>query len=198
MATLADAKLAEALTLFSDKATNSSDAHAGAPHANQGARLLVKAVALLPWLWIAGAPLMLVGTLAGILGTARLRHNSSIIVDGELAAQCDRLRQALGVGRQVSVAVCERVASPILVGIVKPLVLLPPAALCGWSTEQLKMVLLHELAHVRRWDNLVNLLQRLIEIASVLSPGRLGHLGLGPRGTRGLLRRGRRPANRPR
>jgi hypothetical protein len=40
---------------------------------------------------------------------------------------------------------------------------LPPIALNGWSVEQLEMVLLHELAHLRRWDNLVNLLQRVVE-----------------------------------
>ena len=59
--------------------------------------------------------------------------------------------------------VCDRLASPILLGIVRPMILLPPAALTGWSQEQIEMVVLHELAHVRRWDNLVNLLQRIIE-----------------------------------
>ena len=60
-------------------------------------------------------------------------------------------------------AVCDRVATPVLVGIVRPLILLPAAAMGGWGPEQIEMVLLHELAHVRRWDNLVNLLQRLVE-----------------------------------
>lgn len=55
------------------------------------------------------------------------------------------------------------VAQPILVGVLRPLILLPAAALAGWTPEQLDMVLLHELAHVRRRDNLVNLLQRIVE-----------------------------------
>ena len=63
----------------------------------------------------------------------------------------------------MAVAVCDRVATPVLVGIVRPLILLPAAAMGGWGPEQIEMVLLHELAHVRRWDNLVNLLQRLVE-----------------------------------
>ncbi len=67
-------------------------------------------------------------------------------------------------------AVCDRVAQPVLVGVVRPLILLPPAALAGWSPEQLEMVLLHELAHVRRWDNLVNLAQRLAESLLFFQP----------------------------
>ncbi len=43
------------------------------------------------------------------------------------------------------------------------MILLPPAAVSGWSPEQVEMALLHELAHVRRWDNLVNLVQRVVE-----------------------------------
>ena len=43
------------------------------------------------------------------------------------------------------------------------MILLPPAALTGWSPDEIEMVLLHELAHVRRWDNLINLAQRCIE-----------------------------------
>src|SRR4029078_1967049 len=60
-------------------------------------------------------------------------------------------------------AVCDRIAAPVLIGVLRPLILLPPAALTCYSADEIEMVLLHELAHVRRWDNLVNLIQRLIE-----------------------------------
>ena len=55
------------------------------------------------------------------------------------------------------------VAVPTLVGWVKPVVLLPAAALSGLSPEQLQAILAHELAHVRRHDYLVNLLQSMVE-----------------------------------
>ena len=71
-----------------------------------------------------------------------------------------RIAESLRIGRRVTIAVCERIAAPVLVGIVRPMILLPPAALTGWSPDEIEMVLLHELAHVRRWDNLVNLVQR--------------------------------------
>ena len=59
------------------------------------------------------------------------------------------------INRHIDLAICDRLVTPVMVGIVRPLILLPAAAMSGWSTEQFEMVLLHELAHVRRWDNLV-------------------------------------------
>src|SRR5262249_29811435 len=89
---------------------------------------------------------------------------------GELPRLCRRLAGELGIARAVGVAACERLTAPVLVGIVRPLILLPAAAMGGWGPDQVEMVLLHELAHVRRWDNLVNLLQRLIESALFFPP----------------------------
>ena len=66
--------------------------------------------------------------------------------------------------------ICDRIAAPILVGVFRPMILLPAAALAGWDPQQLEMVLLHELAHVRRYDNLVNLLQRIVESVLFFQP----------------------------
>ena len=99
----------------------------------------------------------------GLIGVQRLRRSSRIIETGEIPRRLRMLADSLGIARRVSVGICDRLAVPVLMGIVRPLILLPPAALCGWSVEQLEMVLLHELAHLRRWDNLVNLVQRIVE-----------------------------------
>ena len=83
---------------------------------------------------------------------------------------CQQLAVAVNISRRVSVAVCDRIAAPILVGVFRPMILLPAAALTGWAPQQLEMVLLHELAHVRRYDNLVNLLQRVVESLLFFQP----------------------------
>ena len=54
--------------------------------------------------------------------------------------------------------------------MIKPLILLPPAALGGWSLAQVEMILLHELAHLRRRDNLVNMLQSVAEAVLFFHP----------------------------
>ena len=118
------------------------------------------------------APLALAGRLAAhvrLAGAGACRRRAAaapelpLKQESDLSQLCRRLAGAFGIGRDVAVAVCDRVATPVLVGIVRPLILLPAAAMGGWGPEQIEMVLLHELAHVRRWDNLVNLLQRLVE-----------------------------------
>ncbi|MEX2091395.1 MAG: M56 family metallopeptidase, partial [Pirellulales bacterium] len=138
-----------------------------APDSNGPLPLVVFAIEsaarYLPWLWLLGTPLTFLLLATGVVGAERLRRASRVIEDGPIAAACARLIESLRIGRRVTVAVCERIAAPVLVGIVRPIILLPPAALMGWSPDEIEMVLLHELAHVRRWDNLVNLAQRLIE-----------------------------------
>jgi len=117
----------------------------------------------LPWLWIVGAPLSFALLASGLIGIERLRRDSQPLAGGPIPQTCQRLARALGLARPVAVALCDRLRGPVLVGVVRPLILLPPAAVCGWSPEQIEMVLLHELAHIRRHDNLVNLLQRTVE-----------------------------------
>lgn len=139
------------------------DAGFGALPGRKGSPGLESLVAWLPGIWIIGS----LGTLAllatGLIGVERLRRSSLVLDAGPIAGRCRELARALGIARRVGVAVCDRLAAPILVGVIRPMILIPPAALSGWSVEQVEMALLHELAHLRRRDNLVNLLQRIVE-----------------------------------
>lgn len=140
------------------------------PRAPTPTALAAQVIDALPWLWLVGTPLTFLFLATGMVGAERLRRASVTVTDGPLREVVNRLRSTLSLGRNVAVAVCDRVATPILVGIVRPLILLPPAALTGWSPADLEMVLLHELAHVKRWDNLVNLGQRVVESALFFHP----------------------------
>jgi beta-lactamase regulating signal transducer with metallopeptidase domain len=120
-------------------------------------------VPCLPWFWLSGSACTLAMLATGLVGVEQLRRSSRLVESGDLPRRCRALADSLGIARRVSVGICDRLAMPVLIGIVRPLILLPPIALSGWSAEQLEMILLHELAHLRRWDNLVNLLQRVVE-----------------------------------
>ena len=74
-----------------------------------------------------------------------------------------RLARRLHLTRRISLLESRLVDVPTVVGWIKPVVLLPVSALAGLSAEQLEAILAHELAHIRRHDYLVNLLQTLVE-----------------------------------
>ncbi len=116
----------------------------------------------LPWLvaaWAAGVLVLTVRLLGGWLLLQRIRRSG--VADGCEAARgaLQRLRGSMGVRCTARVARTALARTPIVVGWLKPVVLLPPCMLTGLSADELQAVLAHELAHIRRYDYLVNLLQ---------------------------------------
>ncbi|WP_165069107.1 M56 family metallopeptidase [Paludisphaera rhizosphaerae] len=125
---------------------------------------------VLPGVWLAGTLMILVRTTIGLAGVERLRRTSTPLRDGPVAELCHELARSLGIAREVGLAVCDRIAGPLLIGVIRPTILLPAAALSGWAPDQLEMALLHELAHLRRRDNLVCLFQQLVEALLFFHP----------------------------
>ncbi|OYW13791.1 MAG: hypothetical protein B7Z55_16340, partial [Planctomycetales bacterium 12-60-4] len=76
----------------------------------------------------------------------------------------------VGLKRIPIVALCQRVSVPVVVGIVKPMILLPPALLCGLEPNQISAILSHELAHIRRYDLIFIFLQRIVEALLFFHP----------------------------
>ena len=79
---------------------------------------------------------------------------------GRMAAD---LTRRMRVSRPVRLLESAAVRVPTLVGCLRPVILLPASVLTGLAPEQIEALLAHELAHVRRWDYLVNLLQIMAE-----------------------------------
>ena len=55
------------------------------------------------------------------------------------------------------------VESPSVIGWLRPMILLPPATLMGLTSLQLEAIIAHEIAHMKRYDYLVNMVQMLVE-----------------------------------
>jgi beta-lactamase regulating signal transducer with metallopeptidase domain len=132
--------------------------------------LLDRIASSLPAVWLIGAPLTFLLLATGLVGAERLRNSAQVLTSGIVCETCERVRTALKLSRSVAVAASDRVLSPVLIGIVRPMILLPASALSGWSPEELELILTHELAHVRRWDNAVNLGQRVVESLLFFQP----------------------------
>ncbi|HEX2606717.1 MAG TPA: M56 family metallopeptidase, partial [Flavisolibacter sp.] len=76
----------------------------------------------------------------------------------------------LEIPRKVMVYVSDLVNSPMTIGYLKPIILLPAAALNNISVQQVEAVLLHELSHIRRYDYLVNFLVSIINTILYFNP----------------------------
>src|SRR5262249_24160486 len=120
------------------------------------------------WAAIAGGGLMRVA--AGVWQLRRLpgscRQLSPELLGPELHEAINKLRS-----RRVSILVSERVEVPCAIGFFRPAIVLPPWILEDLAANELKYVILHELAHLERWDDWSNLAQKLVKALLFFHPG---------------------------
>ncbi|MDX9978539.1 MAG: M56 family metallopeptidase [Lentisphaeria bacterium] len=114
-------------------------------------------------LWLAGVVLMVLRAARILYGETRLAGSAEPCRNPEILAMAEELRVRLRLVRRVAVAVVDRACSPAVVGMVAPVILIPASLATGTAPACLRAILAHELAHVRRWDMLVNLFQLLVE-----------------------------------
>ena len=113
---------------------------------------------------MAGGVCLLFARLAGGLWRVRaLRRAGRALPPSSWQATCDRLAHRLGLRRAVRVADVSFVDGPVVIGWLRPVVLLPIAAVAGLTPSQVEAILAHELAHVRRHDAVVNACQTVAE-----------------------------------
>jgi uncharacterized protein (TIGR03435 family) len=146
---------------------------AAAPRAAQSVDLSIPggpsvtgSVSLLRWVvaaWLVGTIVFRVRMLGGWILTERLRSGLVRHASGEWQQVLDRLKTRLGVSRPVQLLVSSMVQVPVVVGWWRPAVLMPVGALAGLPAGQIEALLLHELAHIRRHDYLVNVSQSVME-----------------------------------
>lgn len=120
--------------------------------------------------YFAGVCVLLGRLTLGLWGGQRLRRCSQPIDEQSILVAFGRQAKVLGLHFTPAIAYCKSVFVPTVVGVLRPMVLLPFLLGAGLSPEQVEMLLAHELAHIRRHDHLVNLLQRVIEAMLFFHP----------------------------
>ena len=120
-------------------------------------------------------PYVVLGWLVGVFGLSlwhlggwrqlqRLRRQMAKQIAPGLKAKLQRLSNALGIQKTIGLVESALVQVPTVVGHLKPVILLPASALTGLSSEQIEAILAHELAHIKRCDYLVNILQSMVHL----------------------------------
>lgn len=124
------------------------------------------AARLLPWLtlvWLAGVMLLSARTLGGLVLARRMKLHGARPLSGLWLERAAEIARKLSVSSPVKVLESSLVSVPTAVGWLRPAILLPASAFTGLTPQQLEAVLAHELAHIRRNDYLVNVLQTGVE-----------------------------------
>jgi bla regulator protein blaR1 len=105
----------------------------------------------------------------GLWQLRRLRRSSSPL---DAASIDPALREVLEVSckRSISLYVSHSVRVPMATGFLRPMIVIPAWALRELSTDELKVVLLHEAAHLQRWDDWTNLTQEVLRAVFFFHP----------------------------
>lgn len=126
--------------------------------------------ALIGWFWLAGVVLVSLRLLGGYCWALNLRRRHVQHVAAAYADLCAHLAAKMGIKKAVAFRESHRISEPVTLGFLKPIILFPVGMLLQLNTEQVEALLLHELAHIRRADYLVNLLQLFLEACFFYHP----------------------------
>jgi beta-lactamase regulating signal transducer with metallopeptidase domain len=113
-------------------------------------------------IWACGVLWLSIRMLWGCAKVSSLRRQGEA-AEPAVLAMVEGLARRIRVTRPVRVLISALADGPSVVGWIRPVLLLPAATVLGLSAEQLEAVLAHELAHIRRYDYLINIVQMLIE-----------------------------------
>ncbi|HVA45417.1 MAG TPA: M56 family metallopeptidase [Pirellulales bacterium] len=125
--------------------------------------------AMLRLVWLAGAAVFMLATLIGHGRFCRRLRRAQPIDDPKLCDLWKSCRQMAGVRVDVPMLLFDGVEQPAVSGMLRPKLLLPPHV-ADLDEQQLRMVMLHELAHVRRWHVAANWLLVIIRAAHWWNP----------------------------
>jgi beta-lactamase regulating signal transducer with metallopeptidase domain len=119
--------------------------------------------------WAIGSTVMLTPMLLGIAALFRLASRSKPIADEACTTLLARLSSQLAIAAPVRLLQSDRRTMPMIWGIRRPTILLPTDAL-AWPDQRLRLVLLHELAHVKRRDGLTQLIAQFARAVYWFNP----------------------------
>ena len=137
-----------------------SNRSASIPSTSSKAPIGASIIPLLATIWFAGAIIVLLRLAIGTWRVGQLARDGTRVEDGVWLSLAQRLANRLGVTRPLILLRGERLAVPVTWGIVYPAVLLPQDS-NSWTEERRRFVLVHEMAHVKRFDALTQLIAQI-------------------------------------
>jgi ankyrin repeat protein/beta-lactamase regulating signal transducer with metallopeptidase domain len=113
--------------------------------------------------YLLGVALMLLRLAIGLWGGRRMVHTSKPITHQRILKAIADAAEGMELAYVPAVAYCSSVVVPSVLGVLRPMLLLPFSVVSGLTPEQVEVLVMHEFAHIRRQDHIFNLLQRVVE-----------------------------------
>ena len=131
---------------------------------------IVSSAPLVFWFWVVGMMLMSVRMGGGYFLAYRYRRIGVTEATPGWQGRVDSLAASIGVRSKVRLLESVKVSVPMVIGLLKPCIIVPVGTLGRLPFDQVEMILAHELAHIRRADFLINFFQSLIEMLLFFNP----------------------------
>ncbi|MEL7532925.1 MAG: M56 family metallopeptidase [Bacteroidota bacterium] len=129
-----------------------------------------QAIPYLSVVWLTGLVFFAIRWLGGLWYLRRLRLSYTFAVDYGWQHKLNQIARKMGISRSVTLLESGRVQVPMVLGHLKPVILLPLGLLSGISPKQLESILAHELSHIRRYDFLINQILAFVEMVFFYHP----------------------------
>lgn len=156
------------------KATDESRQPVSLGSANISAPVSVKptftAWEIASWIWTVGILGLTLHVMAQVFRTRKHTRNATPVQDVTTLSLFDECRAQMGVRVRVRLMETTLVKSPALCGVLRPCLLLPPGLTSDFSSQELRYIFLHELAHVKRRDVSLNWLLAVLQILHWFNP----------------------------
>jgi hypothetical protein len=121
-------------------------------------------------IWFIVLAIRLMKLLTDLWTVQRLRYHGTSVPSACWSDRVAELAQRIGIKRTVRILESSVVKAPMMAGILKPVILTPLGLLAQLPVQEMEAILLHELAHIRRKDYLINLLQCFVEVLFFFNP----------------------------
>ena len=120
--------------------------------------------------WFTGVVILTIRLAGGMMIINRLKKRNVSPLPAILEKKLKGLARRTGLHRSVTFLISHSVKVPSVIGILKPVVLIPSMIISGLPADQLEAIMIHELAHIKRYDFLVNIMQSVIEAVFFFHP----------------------------
>lgn len=120
--------------------------------------------------WLFGMCFFAFRWMGGLLFTYRLKHKGTQMVETIWQDRVNQWSRSMGIRKGVQIFESVRTEVPLILGHIKPIVLLPLGILNGMTPKQVEVIIIHELAHIRRHDFLINLCIAALEMVLFYHP----------------------------